>query len=98
VKGFVTVYLEGGIKPGYTYGTHIPNLKVGDTVIVEAPRAQDGSPVEHSGLAYPGTVVDADPPETMCKRATKWIVDRVDWDAHRARSALAPFVKEDNNG
>jgi hypothetical protein len=85
---------QGGIKPGYTYFTHLDDLKEGDTVIIEAPRGENGRTVEHSGIAYPGTVVEVDPPADFAKQARKWIVCKVDWDAHRARSALAPAIED----
>jgi hypothetical protein len=90
---YVTVALSKDGEPGYTYFTHLADHKVGDWVIVELPRDERGRLVEQSGIPAIGRVTDAKPPGTMRDRATKWIIDRIEWDAYRARSALAPVER-----
>lgn len=92
----VTVSFEGvsGTRSvGFTYLTHLDDHKVGEWVIVEVPRDIKGRLVAHSGTPMVAQVTDTNPPGTMCAKANKWIIDRVHWDAYRARSALAPVIE-----
>lgn len=83
---------------GWTYWVpaYVGELQVGDHVIVESPRDEKSKLVEKSGIPVLGKVSDAKPPLDIRKKATKWIVGRVDWDAYRALQDLLPTMKEDD--
>lgn len=82
--------------PGFwTYWTHLDDLKVGEWVIVEAPRNERGQLTDATGVPILAQVADINPNRQQCARAKKWIVDRIDWDKYRALSALAPAEPEE---
>jgi hypothetical protein len=61
----------------YAYRNHVPDLAVGDWVVIEAP----------TGDFFVGEVkrlFNAHP------KATKWIVDKIDMAKYRAVTALLP--------
>jgi hypothetical protein len=60
------------------------NVREGDWVVVERDR-----------VPYVGMVVDKNPLRQQCKRATKWLVARIDWDPYIALTALAPAEEDD---
>ena len=73
-------------ETGYIYKNHIPDLELGDYVVVLLP----------SKRYTIGKVIDADPPEQARAKATKWVVDKVTFDTtkHEMLTALSPPVKE----
>jgi hypothetical protein len=79
----------------WTYWTHVDDLKVGDWVIVEAPRNEHGQLVAGTGIPIVAQVMDINPNRQQCAKAKKWIVDRIDWDKYRALQALAPPEPEE---
>lgn len=89
----VSVKFDRG-GPGYTYFTPFDDHHIGDVVVVELQERKPGEArSSDSGHFAFARVSDAKPPQTMCDRATRWIVDRVNVDAYRARSALAPVIE-----
>lgn len=85
----VQVMLPGNTATRYTYWVHGDMPAEGDWVIVEAPRDEQGKLVESTGFPLCGQVVEINPPVEFRRRATKWIVQRIDWEAYRAVKALA---------
>lgn len=63
-----------------------------DHVIVEVPRRNDDDEVipGHSKQPVIGVVSKKQPTPEERAKASKWLVGRIDWDAHRARTALMP--------
>lgn len=84
IAPFVTVLLDSH-GPVYTYKNHVKGLKKGDVVVVQLP----------SGKYTCGQVESVTPSKTECGRATKYIVDKVDLDKHRALTALDPPPEEE---
>lgn len=84
------VYDDASKGPGWTYWAHGGPFKEGDWVVVEAPRDQRAQLVEASGIPMLAKVIDTKPPGTMRKKATRWIVGKVEWDPYRALQALVP--------
>lgn len=83
---------------GWTYWVpgHVGRLEEGDWVIVESPRDAYGTLVAQSGIPILAEVVDAAPPRTMRKKATRWLISKVEWEPYRALQALAPMIEGEN--
>lgn len=78
---YVTLQVKGW--PGsWTYLNHVPDIAVGDVVVIEAPGAD-------LDLRF-AKVIDVAPKRQQRRKARKWIVDRIDLDKYNALSQLVP--------
>ncbi|NFC86282.1 hypothetical protein EXN13_00920 [Clostridium botulinum] len=70
-------FLRGSFDQEYSYKTYIEDLKNGDILVVEANNSYSIAIFQR----YSGT-------KSRVKQATKWVVQKVDIEAHEAKMFL----------
>lgn len=91
-SGYVLVQLSATATRKYTYFNHDPSIREGDHVVIDV----GGSPLFDAMTTFKVVkVVEVDPPEDFRKRATKWIVCKVDTDAYLAATELMKSMQGD---